>query len=170
VSETRATTPVFPPGRYGRRRDGRRRLLLPAVLAVLVGITAVFLVVRLYGRYGDPNYDAQIVGWSDVTDRQLTIRFTVRVPAGGSATCGLRARDYAGAEVGPDRHRRRAGLGGHRRGQRGRRDDGQGGGRRSRAVRGPRLTDLASCAPLVSLVIRSVRRYVPSRTFKEKSL
>ena len=100
MSETRATTPVFPPGRYGRRRDGRRRLLLPAVLAVLVGITAVFLVVRLYGRYGDPNYDAQIVGWSDVTDRQLTIRFTVRVPAGGSATCGLRARDYGGAEVG----------------------------------------------------------------------
>ena len=100
MSETRATTPVFPPGRYGRRRDGRRRLLLPAVLAVLVGITAVFLVVRLYGQYGDPDYDAQIVGWSDVTDRQLTIRFTVRVPAGGSATCGLRARDYAGAEVG----------------------------------------------------------------------
>lgn len=100
MSETRATAPVFPPGRYGRRRDGRRRVLLPAVLAVLVGVTAVFLVIRLYGRYGDPDYDAQIVGWSDVTDKQLTIRFTVRVPAGGSATCGLRARDYAAAEVG----------------------------------------------------------------------
>jgi hypothetical protein len=35
-----------------------------------------------------------------VTDTQLTVRFTVRVPAGGSATCGIRARDYAGAEVG----------------------------------------------------------------------
>ena len=100
MSETRATTPVFPPGRYGRRRDGRRRLLLPAMLAVLVGVTAVFLTIRLYGQYGDPDYDAQIVGWSDVTDRQLTIRFTVRVPAGGAATCGLRARDYGGAEVG----------------------------------------------------------------------
>ena len=100
MSETRATTPVFPPGRYGRRRDGRRRLLLPVVLAVLVGLAAVFLVVRLYGQYGDPNYDAQIVGWSDVTEKQMTVRFTVRVPAGGSATCGLRARDYAGAEVG----------------------------------------------------------------------
>jgi hypothetical protein len=100
VSETRATAPVFPPGRYGRRRDGRRRLLLPALLALLVGIAAVFLVVRLYGQYGDPNYDAQIVGWSDVTDRQITIRFKVRVPAGGSATCGLRARDFDGAEVG----------------------------------------------------------------------
>jgi hypothetical protein len=100
VSETRATAPVFPPGRYGRRRDGRRRLLLPALLAVLVGVAAVFLVVRLYGQYGDPNYDSQIVSWTDVTDRQLTVKFKVRVPEGGSATCGLRARDYNGAEVG----------------------------------------------------------------------
>jgi hypothetical protein len=100
VSETRTTTPVFPPGRYGRRRDGRRRWLLPAVLAVLVGIAAVFLVVRLYDRYGDPDYEAQIVSWSDVTDQQLTIHFTVRVPAGGSAKCGLRALDYGRAEVG----------------------------------------------------------------------
>jgi hypothetical protein len=100
VSETRATAPVFPPGRYGRRRDGRRRLLLPALLALLVGVGAVFLVVKLYGQYGDPDYDVQIVGWSEVTDRQMTIRFKVRVPAGGSATCGLRALDYSGAEVG----------------------------------------------------------------------
>ncbi len=100
MSETRATAPVFPPGRYGRRRDGRRRLLLPVLLAVSVGIAAVFLAVRLYGQYGDPTYDAQIVGWTDVTDKQMTIRFTVRVPAGGSATCGLRARSYDGAEVG----------------------------------------------------------------------
>ena len=100
MSETRTTAPVFPPGRYGRRRDGRRRLLLPALLAVLVGIAAVFLVVRLYDQYGNPAYDAQIVGWSEVTDRQLTIRFTVRVPAGGSATCGLRALDYGRTEVG----------------------------------------------------------------------
>ena len=100
MSETRATTPVFPPGRYGRRRDGRRRLLVPTLLAVLLGIAAVLVAVRLYGQYGDPAYDAQIVGWSQVTDKQLTIRFTVRVPAGGSAVCGLRARDYGGAEVG----------------------------------------------------------------------
>src|SRR5215207_4904090 len=100
VSEKRATAPVFPPGRYGRRRDGRRRLLLPALLALLVGIGAVFLVIKLYGQYGDPDYDAQIVGWSEVTDQQMTIRFKVRVPAGGSATCGLRALDFNGAEVG----------------------------------------------------------------------
>jgi hypothetical protein len=100
VSETRATNPVFPPGRYGRRRDGRRRLLAPIILAVVVAIVAVLLAVRLYGQYGDPAYDAQIVGWSEVTDTRMTIEFTVRVPAGGSATCGLRARSYDGAEVG----------------------------------------------------------------------
>jgi hypothetical protein len=100
VSETRATAPVFPPGRYGRRRDGRRRLFAPIALAVVVTIVAGFLAVRLYGQYGDPNYDPQIVGWSDVTDTRITIEFTVRVPPGGAATCGLRARSYEGAEVG----------------------------------------------------------------------
>jgi hypothetical protein len=100
VSETRATTPAFPPGRYGRRRDGRRRLLLPGLVLAAVLVASVLLSVSLYHRYGDPNYDAQIVGWTDVTDTQLTIRFTVRVPAGGAATCRLRARDYAGVQVG----------------------------------------------------------------------
>jgi len=100
VSETRATTPVFPPGRYGRRRDGRRRLLTPIVLGVLITIVVALLTVRLYGQYGGTDYDAQIVGWSDVTETHITIEFTVRVPAGGSATCGLRARSYDGTEVG----------------------------------------------------------------------
>jgi hypothetical protein len=100
VSETRATTPVFPPGRYGRRRDGKRHLLVPIVFGVLVIVACVALTVRLYRQYGDPAYDAQIVGWTGVTDTQVTIEFTVRVPAGGSASCVLRARAYNGAEVG----------------------------------------------------------------------
>jgi hypothetical protein len=100
VSETRATTPVFPPGRYGRRRDGRRRLFAPIAFAVVVSATIGFLALRLYDNYGDPDYDSQIVGWSDVTDSRMTIEFTVLVPPGGSATCGLRARNYEGAEVG----------------------------------------------------------------------
>ncbi|WP_306215056.1 DUF4307 domain-containing protein [Actinoplanes sp. RD1] len=100
MSETRATAPVFPPGRYGRRRDGRRRLLGPIVFALVIATAVGALSVRLYGQYGDPNYDAQIIGWGDVTDTSMTIRFSVRVPAGGSAMCGLRARDYDGYEVG----------------------------------------------------------------------
>jgi hypothetical protein len=100
VSETRATTPIFPAGRYGRRRDGRRRLFAPIAFAVVVALLAGLLAVRLYRRYGDPDYDAQIVGWSDVTDSRITIEFTVLVPPGGAAKCGLRARSYEGAEVG----------------------------------------------------------------------
>ena len=100
VSETRATTPAFPPGRYGRRRDGRRHRALPIALAAVVVAVSVLLAVRLYRQYGDPDYDARIVGWTDVTPAAMTIEFTVRVPEGGAATCVLRARSYDGAEVG----------------------------------------------------------------------
>ena len=100
MSETRATNPVFPPGRYGRRRDGRRRLAAPIIFGVIVAVVAVFLSVRLYQQYGDPTYDAQIVRWTGSTETQVTIDFTVRVPPGAAATCTLRARDYDGGEVG----------------------------------------------------------------------
>jgi Domain of unknown function (DUF4307) len=100
VSETRATTPVFPPGRYGRRRDGRRRRGLPIVLGAVVLAASLLLALRLYAQYGDPDYDASVVGWSDVTPAGITIEFTVRVPDGGAASCLLRARSYDGAEVG----------------------------------------------------------------------
>jgi Domain of unknown function (DUF4307) len=100
VSETRATTPAFPPGRYGRRRDGKRHLGAPIAFGVIVLVVCVALAVKLYHQYGDPTYDPQIIGWSDITDSQITINFTVNVPAGGTAACVLRARNYDGAEVG----------------------------------------------------------------------
>jgi Domain of unknown function (DUF4307) len=100
VGETRATTPVYPPGRYGRRRDGRRHLAVPIMFALLIAGLSVLVAVRLYRQYGDPRYNPQIVGWTDVTATQMTIRFTVRVPPGGVATCLLRARSYEGVEVG----------------------------------------------------------------------
>lgn len=100
MSETRATAPVFPPGRYGRRRDGRRRLLGPIIVGVVVAVAAVALALRLYHQYGDPTYDAQIQRWTGVTEAQITIDFTVRVPPGKAASCSLRARDYGGNVVG----------------------------------------------------------------------
>jgi Domain of unknown function (DUF4307) len=100
VSETRATEPSFPPGRYGRRRAGRRRPVLPIVALAVVVAASVLLAVRFYQRFGQTDYQAQIVGWQQPTDNRLVIRFTVRVPAGRSASCVLRARDYQGFEVG----------------------------------------------------------------------
>jgi hypothetical protein len=100
VSETHTTAPVFPPGRYGRRRTGGRRRVLPIALLVLVVAASVLLSLRLYQEYGQTSYQAQIVGWNDPTAKVMNIEFTVQVPAGRPASCTLRARDYGGNELG----------------------------------------------------------------------
>ncbi|MFG1952146.1 DUF4307 domain-containing protein [Micromonospora sp. NPDC048830] len=104
MSETHATlppgSPVFPPGRYGRRREpGRRRPALAALLVAAVVATLGVASYSLYDKYGDPVYDAQLISYSDITDSQVVVDFRVTVPAGGSATCALRARSHDGAEV-----------------------------------------------------------------------
>ncbi|MCZ7420835.1 MULTISPECIES: DUF4307 domain-containing protein [unclassified Micromonospora] len=104
MTETHATlgpdAPVFPPGRYGRRRAPRRRRpVLAALLAVVVVATLTAVSVRLYRQYGDPAYDAQVISYGDITDDQVVVDFRVNLPDGGSAVCVLRARDHAGAEV-----------------------------------------------------------------------
>ncbi|GLY96507.1 DUF4307 domain-containing protein [Actinoplanes sp. NBRC 103695] len=101
MNETRATAPVFPPGRYGHRRaPGMRRRIVPIVFGVLILVASVLLTVRLYDQWGQTAYESKIVGWSNDSDTRLTIEFDVRVPAAGAATCVLRARSYDGAEVG----------------------------------------------------------------------
>jgi Domain of unknown function (DUF4307) len=100
VSETHTTLPAFPPGRYGRRRSGGRRRVLPIALLVLVVAASVLLSLRLYRQYGETDYKAQIVGWEAPTATTMNIQFTVRVPAGRAASCTLRARDYGGNELG----------------------------------------------------------------------
>jgi Domain of unknown function (DUF4307) len=100
VTETRTTTPVFPPGRYGRRRDGRRHVAGPLLMAAVVLAVLTLLSVKLYRQYGDPTYDAQVTRYTDISDAGVTVDFTVTVPPGGAATCVLRARSYDGAEVG----------------------------------------------------------------------
>ncbi|MEQ4301222.1 DUF4307 domain-containing protein [Plantactinospora sp. B6F1] len=104
MPETPATpvpnAPVFPPGRYGRRRAlRRRRPWVSALLAVVLLAVLGAVSYRLYRQYGDPNYDAQVITYTEITDSQLMLEFRVTVPEGGSATCVLRARSRDGAEV-----------------------------------------------------------------------
>ncbi|AVT31425.1 MULTISPECIES: DUF4307 domain-containing protein [unclassified Plantactinospora] len=104
MSETPATpvptAPVFPPGRYGHRRaQRRRRPWVAALLAVALLVVMSAVSYRLYRQYGDPNYDAQVITYTEITDSQLVLDFRVTVPAGGSAICVLRARSKDGAEV-----------------------------------------------------------------------
>ncbi|MFC0028856.1 DUF4307 domain-containing protein [Micromonospora chaiyaphumensis] len=105
MSETHATVapgaPVFPPGRYGRRREpGRRRPILPVLVAVVLLALLGLVAARLYNQYGDPDYRAEVITYTGITDSSVTVDFRVTVPEGGSATCLLRARSHDGADVG----------------------------------------------------------------------
>ncbi|MEU4470131.1 DUF4307 domain-containing protein [Micromonospora sp. NPDC023888] len=109
MTETHATispgAPVFPAGRYGRRRapgGERRRNVVAALVLLALVATLTVISVRLYRQYGDPVYDAQVITYTDITDTQVLVDFRVTVPAGGSAVCVLRARDRAGTEVARD--------------------------------------------------------------------
>jgi hypothetical protein len=105
VTETPATTPVetpvFPPGRYGRRREQRRRRpwLVGAALAVVL-VAGVMIAYSEYRKYGDPAFDAQVISYTDITDTGIVVHFRVNVPENGTAACTLRARNRAGATVG----------------------------------------------------------------------
>ncbi|HWH01021.1 MAG TPA: DUF4307 domain-containing protein [Pilimelia sp.] len=105
MTETNATTsapaPVFPPGRYGRRREPRRPRRLGAAFAALLVVAATAaLSVRLYQQYGDPAYEPQLLRYSEVSDSQIVVTFAVRKPADQAALCALRASARDGLVVG----------------------------------------------------------------------
>lgn len=96
------TAPVFPPGRYGRRRERRRasRWALPA-LVVLVVVAGLAVTATLYRRYaGGGQVRGTVVAYDVVADDRVRVRFTVRGADGAAATCTVRARGADGAEVG----------------------------------------------------------------------
>lgn len=98
---TTPTPPVFPPGRYGHRREPRRRRrVLPAVALLAVLVATLAVAARMYQMYGDTNYEPEVLGYTDITDNQIKIRFRVRLPEGKGAVCAVRARSHDGAVVG----------------------------------------------------------------------
>jgi Domain of unknown function (DUF4307) len=100
VTEINISAPIFPAGRYGKRREPRRtprsRVLLLTVVGALVGL---LLAVVLYQRYGAPEYQPQVVNFQTADDH-VTMRFQVHKPSGDPVTCHVRARNRAGVEVG----------------------------------------------------------------------
>ncbi|WFE67478.1 DUF4307 domain-containing protein [Micromonospora sp. WMMD714] len=105
MTETHATipgaAPVFPPGRYGRRREPeRRRPVLRWLLAAALITGLVLAATQLYQRYGDPEYKPEVITYTGITDTGVQVDFRVTVPPGGSAVCLVRARSHDGAEVG----------------------------------------------------------------------
>ncbi|WP_329007354.1 DUF4307 domain-containing protein [Micromonospora rifamycinica] len=105
MTETHATVPtaapVFPPGRYGRRREPEpRRPVLRWLLAAVLITGLVLAATQLYQRYGDPEYKPEVITYTGITDTGVQVDFRVTVPPGGSAVCLVRARSHDGAEVG----------------------------------------------------------------------
>lgn len=101
VSFTDPATPTFPDGRYGRRREPNRRR--PAVTAALtIGVVLAGLVAawRLSELYGQNEVSERLLGFDDSVSGQVTVEFEVYKPAGEGATCAVRSRDMAGAEIG----------------------------------------------------------------------
>jgi hypothetical protein len=92
---------AFPDGRYGRRRAPKRRR--PAVtVALTCAVVAAGLVAswRLSELYGQNEVSERLLGFDDSVPGQVTVEFEVYKPAGEGATCAVRSRDLAGAEIG----------------------------------------------------------------------
>jgi len=97
---TLSDAPVFPPGRYGRRRAPRRaRRWRAAIALTLLVVGTLWLAQRLYGQYGDP-YQPHVTGVEKLTDSSVTVVFTVSDPDRRPVTCRVQAKDAGGAEVG----------------------------------------------------------------------
>jgi Domain of unknown function (DUF4307) len=98
---TPTSTPVFPPGRYGRRREpGGRRRYLALVLVIPVVLVGLWIAYTLYDKYGRPTFAPSSATVVQVTDSSATVRFTVHKNRDETGSCRVRIRDYNGAQVG----------------------------------------------------------------------
>ena len=73
MTETHATSgtePVFPPGRYGHRREPAppRRRWTTVIVAAVVVAAMVGISIKMFQQYGQPEYAPQVRRYFDVTD------------------------------------------------------------------------------------------------------
>jgi Domain of unknown function (DUF4307) len=98
---TQPAAPLFPPGRYGRRRErGRRSPWVRSAVIVVVALALLWLSLRLYGRYGSTGYQPGAVRYGEVTPTRVTVTFDLHKRAGPAGICRLVATDRSGAETG----------------------------------------------------------------------
>jgi hypothetical protein len=103
ASSNAATAPVFPPGRYGRRRDPvrrRRRRVVTVVLAALVAAAGFGVAAKLYSQYVQAPYQVSDVATVKITDTAVTVSFDLTVPAGSGASCTIIGQTRTGGQVG----------------------------------------------------------------------
>lgn len=101
---TSTATPVFPAGRYGRRRDPARRRRarwLTTAFALLVAAGGAAIAVKLYQQYEQAPYAVENVAVGTVTDSSVSVSFDLRRP-GGAATCTVVALARNGARLAVD--------------------------------------------------------------------
>ena len=103
MTPTETTPPVFPPGRYGRRRDPayqRRRRWLMYLAAAIVIAASVGIAVKLYRQYAQAPYLVTIIDVQEPSEHGVTVTFDVTTPPGQGATCTVRAHARDGERVG----------------------------------------------------------------------
>ncbi|MFG1928091.1 DUF4307 domain-containing protein [Cryptosporangium sp. NPDC048952] len=95
------TAPVFPPGRYGRRRAVRAypRWLVPALVGVVV-VVGLAITGKLYTTYGDDHVEGRVLRYAVVSDREVRIEFEVSGTRETPVRCAVRSRAEDGSEVG----------------------------------------------------------------------
>ena len=90
-----------PAGRYDKPRLlGQRLLAVFLSLAFLALMAAIIVTLTTRAFNGEPK--ASVTSFTIDSDREVTVRFSVRKRAGSRAFCIVRARGRDGSEVGRD--------------------------------------------------------------------
>jgi hypothetical protein len=94
-----SAAPQRPADRYGDRPTGARTWLVRAVIGAVALIALGGWLWIAYVR-ADPDVQASLLGFDQITDSSVQIRWQVERDPDAAAVCFVRALDRNGAEVG----------------------------------------------------------------------